>query len=371
MTSKGEEKGENKRKVTVYVMIGTDTNGNLTHKKTDSNGNTIYTGYQHDIFRLFTQQPDIKHKYDFDFVYAKKEGEMSYDAVINNVSDGTFDVVIASMWRNSKREKLVDFSMSSKLDAAAVYYLPTQGNIYTNHGSWKHILKLIAWAVLIGFIMGIIIFIFSPKRKRFHKGVTKKGFFYRSILTTISSMFGEMGYLSENSPNNLRGIIITIIIMTISFVFLSYFQARITTSMLESRINRNLNTFNIQRGTLLGQKGSAVPKYIEDNGGKVEYVEGLNNDQLLQLYFKNKDKYSGAILSYVDGYPYLELYPNLNVSIGFGNVQSHMPVNPKKPYLLEDINRVFAQFKEDRVLHNTCNKYYKDLQDNAPICTLT
>ena len=367
MTSTGEQKIN----VIVYVMIGTDTNGNLTHKKTDANGNTIYTGYQHDIFMLFTQQPEIKNKYVFDFVYAKKEGEMSYDTVIKNVSDGTFDVVIASMWRNSKREKLVDFSMSSKLDAAAVYYVPTQANMYTQSGNWKPILKLIAIAVIIGFIMGTIIFIFSPKRKDFHKGVTKKGFFYRSILTTVSSMFGEMGYLTENSPNTLRGIIITIIIMTISFLFLSYFQARITTSMLESRINRNLNTFNIQRGTLLGQKGSAVPKYIEDHGGKVEYVEGLNNDQLMELYFKNKDKYTGAILSYVDGYPYLELYPDLNVSIGFGNVQSHMPVNPKKSYLLEDINRIFSQFKEDKILDATCNKYYKDLQDNAPICTLT
>lgn len=361
-----------KQKIKVYVMIGSDTNGNLTHKKTDTNGNTIYTGYQHDIFMLFTQQPEIKNKYVFDFVHAKREGELTYDNVLKKVSDGTFDIVIASFWRNSKREKLVDFSMSSKLDAAAVFYIPTQTNMYTPSGNWRPILKLIALAIIIGFIMGIIIFIFSPKRQGFHRGITKKGFFYRTILTTISSMFGEMGYLSENSPNNLRGIIITITIMIISFIFLSYFQARITTSMLESRINRNLNTFNIQRGLLLGQKGSAVPKYIEDRGGKVEYVEGLSNDQLIELYFKNKDKYIGVILSYVDGYPYLELYPDVTVSIGFGYVQSHMPVNPKKGYLLEDINRIFSQFKEDKILDATCHKYYKeDLQDNAPICTLT
>ena len=84
---------------------------------------------------------------------------------------------------------------------------------------------------------------------------------------------------------------------------------------------------------------------------------------------ENPDKYAGVALSYADGFKYLDKYPTLFVSLGFGVETGGYPINQKKTNILEDINKGIVILENEGTLQNTCISYYGDREDN-PICSL-
>ena len=363
-------KGEKKERIKVFVLTGEETNGIVAHKYKEQ-GNTDYRGFSLDLFRQVIEEPHMKDKYIFDFEFMKEAGKINYQEIVEHVAVGKYDVAIGGFINTAGREKIVDFTVPTKIDSTALFYVPDRSKSDIKIETIKEIATLIGLALGLGLIIGILLFYFNPKRKRLHGKITKKGFFYRTIMTAIASMFGEMGYLSENSTPNIRGILIAVSIMILAFLFVIFIQARLTSSMLEERINRNLNKYAITRGTILGHEGYALAKRFEELGAKVKYIKDADNGQLIDMYLKNRDKYIGVAISYCDGYPYLQVYPELSTSLHDNHV-SGFPINQKRTNFLNDINIGIMRMTSDQSLRALCKTYFGKIENEvSPTCTLS
>ena len=361
-----------KEHIKVFVLTGDETNGIVAHKY-KKEGKTDYRGFSLDLFRQVIEEPRMKDKYIFDFEFMKNEGKINYQEIVEQVASGKYDIAIGGFINTAGREKIVDFTVPTKIDSTALFYVPDTSKTDINIQTIKEIVQLISVAIMLGLIIGIIVFYFNPKRKFLHLKhvrMAKNGSFYRTIMTMIASMFGEMGYLSENSTPNLKGLIITATIMILAFLFVIFIQAKLTTSMLEERINRNLSLYSVTRGTILGHEGYALAKRFEELGGKVEYIKDADNGQLIDMYLKNRDKYIGVAISYCDGYPYLQVYPQLSTSLHDNHV-SGFPVNQSKTNFLEDLNMGIMRMTSDQSLRALCKTYFGKIETEvSPTCTL-
>ena len=360
-------KGEKKERIKVFVLTGPETSGIVAHEYKED-GKVLYRGYSLDIFREAIQETHMKDKYIFDFEFMKDN--ISYQEIVEQVAAGKYHIALGSFVNTPEREKIVDFTIPTKIDSAALFYIPKKSAYDLKIKTIKEIVTLIGVALGLGIIIGTLLFYFNPKRKRLHGRLTRRGFFYRTIMTAIASMFGEMGSLSENSTPNLKGVLIAVSIMILAFLLVIFIQATLTTSMVEERITTNLNPYSITRGTILGHEGYAEATQFEELGGKVEYIKDATNDQLMEMYFKNSDKYLGVALSYCDGYPYLQLYPQLSTSLHDNNL-SAFPVNELKVAFLNDLNMSITHMQSNKKLATLCEQYFGKIKtEDTPTCTL-
>jgi len=120
---------------------------------------------------------------------------------------------------------------------------------------------------------------------------------------------------------------------------------------------------------MLGLNGYVPSTSVQEYGGRIEYIKDATIDDIMTKYMQNPDEYSGVAISYADGFKYLDKYPNLFVSLGFGVETGGFPVTQNKPELIEDINKGVVLLENDGTLQNTCIFYYGD-EPNNPICSL-
>jgi hypothetical protein len=120
---------------------------------------------------------------------------------------------------------------------------------------------------------------------------------------------------------------------------------------------------------ILGLKGYIPTNSIQEYGGRIEYIKDGTIDDIMTEYIQNPDKYAGVALSYADGFKYLDKYPHLFVSLGFGVETGGYPIAQNNPDLLEDVNKGIVFLENEGTLQNTCIFYYGD-RENNPICSL-
>ena len=60
-------------------------------------------------------------------------------------------------------------------------------------------------------------------------------------MTAIAALFGEMGFLAENTTLSLRGLFFVVLIMTMAFMFVLVLQAQATTFDAELQKRGTLN----------------------------------------------------------------------------------------------------------------------------------
>ena len=120
---------------------------------------------------------------------------------------------------------------------------------------------------------------------------------------------------------------------------------------------------------ILGLKGYIPTTSIQEYGGRIEYIKDGTIEDIVVKYMENPQKYAGIALSYADGFKYLDKYPALFVSLGFGVETGGYPINPTKNNILEDVNKGIVFLENEGTLQNTCVFYYGD-RPNNPICSL-
>ena len=70
-----------------------------------------------------------------------------------------------------------------------------------------------------------------------------------------------------------------------------------------------------------------------------------------------------------DGFSYLEEYPELFASLGFGIETGGFPINQANIQLSEDINNGIIELLHGDIVKNLCKSYYGDVEGN-PVCSL-
>ena len=367
MAKKKEEKPKGKETVRVYVMYGPDTSGIVASSKIVDE-KIKYKGYSWDLFQAISNVSLIKNKYDFDFTFSEL-GKNNYNQSIKDANDDKYDVLLGSYIHTEEREKLINFTTPIAIDAVAVFHEERSSLFETFKDVFIKVSYLIGILILFGILAGAALYLINPKRVGKTRAKSTSEFFYRSIMTGIATFFGEMGFLSENTTNNFKGVFLVVIIMLIAFIFILFLQAEITSSIIERKTQKGLTKRNLADRPILGHEGYAMAQKLVGYGGNVEFMKDKTNQDLFDMYVYNKGKYNGVVLTYCDGFPYKGIIPDLYASVNFGNEPVSFPVNPRKIELLDDINKAILYLRSTGALQKICFSYFGDIA-NIPACTL-
>lgn len=357
----------NNRKKTIRVLLIMGDENSLfnTTYIYSLNGDKIYQGFNWDIWKEI--QEKLKDKYNFEIT--ESEITKNYDIYVNDIEDGKYDIAIYGFTPLSTRENIY-FCIPHAITSNTVVYEKKYDIVEDFKKISITLIQIFISLIILGIIVGLVLFFFDPDRK-IHGNAIKKNntlYFLRSILTGISSIFGEMGLLSERSSLKLSGIIITVLLMGISFTVLMYFQAEITKILLTTDTN-TINHYNVEKLNLIGHSNNSDTIKLKQYGANVTEIENVSSKQLLDIYLKNKDKYDGFILSYHEAYKYKKEYNILEYSADFGNEPCSFIINKNQSELYHDVNREIANMIEELRINKICKSYFGDIK-NIPICTL-
>ena len=286
------------------------------------------------------------------------------------MSTGKYDLGLATYMQNKTRDHKVNYTVPITIDAFAVYHYSDTSVTEVFKDVLFQIGYLILILIILGIVTGILLFLVDPNRSKATNIKSRKVFLLRSIMTGISTFFGEAGFLFENSTSSIKGLIAVSIIMLIAVIFLQFMQAEITSLLIDRKMGKGISPTEIKIKPVLGHEGYAHTTRWEENGGLVERHKGKNNTDLLEIYKKNPDKYLGVVLSYYDGYPFIDLHPGITASV-FGNSPSCMIYNPNKVRFGEDLNKGLLHIRATKEKQKICRSYFGSDDPNAPpACTL-
>jgi len=357
-----------RKKIRVFVLIGPSTDGIVTHM-IKKNEKTIYKGYIWDLFYRVIKLDQIRKNYKFEFTFSDF-GKYNYDDTIKDVSEDKYDIVLGHFKHSLEREKLIDFTVPIAIDAISVFHIKRVNKMTVFFSVLKSIIWLIVVLIIVGIISGIVLyFIDYSRREMVGNDMNDRDFLLRSIMTGISSFFGEMGFLSENTSYSKKGVFVTIVIMTFAFLYTLFIQAEITSKTIENNKNTSLPTEKLSDKPILAHSGYAMAKTLEEQGGNVIFREKVTNDELFNLYLKEHQKYNGVVLSYCDGYPRMIKNSRLTRTIEYGFEPISLVVNKNRTTFFEDLNKSILYLRELGELRTICKHHYGDIK-GVPVCSL-
>lgn len=356
-----------KEEIKVFVILGSPDSLVTTTRIKSEQGGYIYYGFGWDIFQNIKRK--LKDKYEFKVTFSDLK-DNNHNKFIREVNENKYDIVIGEFFTNNYREKLINFSTPISIDSIGVLHIKKNNPFSVFFKILKKIGYKILFLILIGFVFGLLLY-FIEKGREYHserlQGSNRLRLL-RSVVTGISTMFGEMGYLSERSSLSVRGVILITIIMIVAFLFIMYIQGEITSALIKQKSD-NINK-NDSNKTLLGFKGNSSVNKLKRYGFKIIEVQNLNSDDYIKEYLNNTDKYDGVIFPYCEAYEYLKKHPNLTISIDFGNEPVSFPINENKIKFLEDVNKTITELRDNLELNRICKSYYGDIPF-VPVCSLT
>lgn len=345
------------KKEVINVLI--DVNNIPGAKKTpDGSG---YQGILYDIWKLVRDK--LQNKYTFVEHFRKLS---SAPRVIHQLSNGEYDIVIAPMQKTLARIKKVNFTNNIIVNKHTILHLPIPITISTfKMVTNKLITRPLVLSICISIILGLLLYWIEPIR--FIKARTPKLFARRrTLLSTSASLFGEAGFLSENSTMSIAGISMVIFIIIVSFFIMMIMQALITDKVLNLQKNSYYNIHNIKGKVLLCQKGYTSGSFMARYGAKIKYYDKTNKD-IIDIYIKNPTKYIGVILETFDAIGELQSNNKLVISRSdFGFLYIYWIINKRKLQLLTDVNMALFQISFNYTKYSSCKQYLS--HDNSYLC---
>ena len=363
-TKKETEKETKKETIKVFVITGPETSGIVTYEK-DVNGKKEYSGMAWDIVEELKKLPSFE-KYNFEYTFSKS-GYNNYNETVDWVSNGTYDLGLATYMQNTERESKINYSVPITIDAYAVYHYKNTSEFNLFKRVFYDVGYLLLILIVLGIIAGLFLLLIDPGRNKIKQ---TKSLFLRSVMTGISSFSGTRGALFGNATASLKGLVSVVFVMIFSLIFIQFMQAEITSTLIEEKQGAGISDDDIKMKPVLGHEGYAHTTKWEENGGKVTRHKGKSNEDLLNIYKSDPDKHIGVVLSYYDGYPFLDLHPEITASV-FGNSPSCMIYNPDKRNFGEDLNQGLLYIRSTKKLEKICKYYFSSEDSNAPpACTL-
>ena len=295
------------------------------------------------------------------------------DEIDRLMAEGKYDIGPFPFFPSAKREKKVNFSLPILFEKVVIVHNPVlmtnSTNIILNY-LLKTVLPSMLIIVILGFLLGNLLYFFDKKRG-----------YRRSLMTSIASLFGESGFLSERwggrdgflaeKYHRFSGIPMIILIFVISYFFSMGMQAY-TTAQAVSLSNINKLTYDDIAGkTFVLPEGysAAMGDSIKRLGGKIIRGKG----KVIDLYADiQKGKYDGLIIGLQrakydikeNNIKGLMISNNLDLSMQTGN----FAVIRQDIKLIEDVNRAILEAKEMKEAQEACRVHYSP--KNAFLCAL-
>ena len=354
--------------IKVLVVLGEDNDGSATKQMIEpKTGRVTYYGFNWDVWKGVSDK--LKGKYDFHTSFTNKN-DNNYNSFVEKVYRGEYDIVVGSFFHTLWRETRIDYSHPIAIDANAVLH-KNEFSVLGELGRviWKSS-EMLIYLIFIGIIVGLLLVMIDPTRAKHLSTIrgNKNLFLIRSLLTGIATMFGEMGYLSENSSLRISGVVFVIIIMALSFVLVMFIQGAIT-RILINQSGSNVTKQNVGYKRLLGHEGYSVVNKLKRFRANIDVVSNMTTEKMIEKYLAS-DTYDGCVLSYTHGYPYTKKYPDLILSIDFGNEPVSWVISQAKKVFREDVNQELLELTGTTELQRICHSYFGNINE-VPVCSLT
>ena len=175
-------------------------------------------------------------------------------------------------------------------------------------------------------------------------------------------MFGEMGFVSENSSLRFYGMIIAFIIMTVSYYFTIFLQAATTEKLIEFRRSKEINVDNIHEKKLLYPKGTGYGKAFKRLGASVKGVKTSDIDEIKKKLIKESPMWDGIAVPFMMGYMYEDKDFKLNKT-NFGLNEQALAVKFGENELLKDLNIAITHLQDTYQIKRIYNHYFGDEYD--------
>ena len=196
---------------------------------TDVDGQPVFNGYAHDLLLL------LKEKMGFDFNYTVASNETTYDQLVECVSNGICEIVVADIAKTSTRQGKVEFSASIHDNALGLVVRKNKKKTISPFGFLKPFSPAL-WLSIFG-----IIYILSAIFIGFYehgngngngngndngkiRGKSPEATLTKSLYHTIGALL-QMG--SELAPKSPSGRFQTVIVWLLSIVLVSLFTSNL------------------------------------------------------------------------------------------------------------------------------------------------
>ena len=306
-----------------------------------------YTGIVYDIWKSI--KVELSRKYDFEETFIKT---LNYTKQLRRVQNGEFHLALTSLTTNAKRSKMINFTRPLFINQKSILTKPKQGyGEYIGKIAYKLFLPPLALLIVFGIVLGNIMYVAEPKR-----GYT------RSIFSSIASMFGEMGFISENSGLKPFGIFVAFTIMTISFYFSIFLQAATTEKLMEFKRDDEINSSNIHTKQLLYAKGSGMGTAFKRLGADVKGVKVDSIDELKKKYIDEEPRWDGIAMSFMDAYNEQDEDFLINKN-NFGLNEEAIAVRIGENRLLKDLDITITRLQDTYEIRKIYNSYFGDKYD--------
>lgn len=306
-----------------------------------------YTGIVYDIWKAIKLK--LQDKYEFDETFIKT---YNFTKQIKRVQLGEFDMAVVALTTNYKRSRMVSFTRPIYINQQSILTYEDQSYIsYFFKVAVQLFLPPLILLLILGIVFGIWLYHAEPERG-----------FKRSLYSSIASMFGEMGFVSENSSLRMYGMIVAFIIMTVSYYFTIFLQAATTEKLIQFRRAQEITVDNLHEKRLLYPKGSGYGRAFKSLGANVKSVNTTSVEELKKKIIAEKGQWDGIAIPFMTGYMYQDENFKLNKT-NFGLNEQAFAVKMDETVLLRDLNVAITRLQDTYEIKRIYNYYYGDEYD--------
>ena len=263
-----------------------------------------------------------------------------------------YDMIVGPISVTEYRIKHVNYTRPLILNRIKIGYIPKtsfEEKFITLLG--KNLLLPLLSLIVLGIICGFALYAVEPSRGR-----------GRAIMSSIASMFGEMGYVSENAKLRPLGLFVVFCILLLSYYTSIYLQAYTVDKYLHISDSMELNKDNVKGCRLVTTKGSLYVKMFQDQYN-CEMFERTSKQDVVDTYRKNTNLYDGFVLDYQILKYFSQKYPNLTISDEtFSNDELAFPILKRHNHILHRINEIIVDMQDSQETKKICRKYI-DVED--------
>jgi len=335
------------RKIKVGVLIRAPY---IYRTKTD--GNDHYSGFLFEVWQLIAKQNKLTS------VYTTIEGS-NYSKIMREQGD-KFDVIIGNISNSVNRYNYVNFSNPIKINKIGIMRKKKFKTLSFLMKFVKNLTIPLIILVTTGIVLGLVLWYMDPDRTFVENEMGKKltTGWRKPLLSTVASMFGEMGGVVERSDLSFYSISAILIIMIISYFSTIYFQAMTIGDMISFDNDSIIDSKGIKNINIITIKGTALAKVVKSAGAKVEFTKAKNVTGFLDYYRENIDKYDGLLLDYDTMLNIEKKHPDLVIDphvFGYDDIQ--FAVSKNNFQLLSKINRSILELQSSLKIKKICAKY--------------
>lgn len=302
------------------------------------NSDGTYSGFLYDMWTKVKERLNLKVKETFlTKLYITK--------YINEMHDSNkFDVLIGGISVRKNRLEKVNFTRPILLNRIRVAYKNPNELYYYFKIFRESFLYPLLFLLSIGIVSGLILHHIEPKR----------GSRIRAIMTTVASMFGEAGFLTENTTLTKPGVVLVVFLLVIAYYFAIYLFT--ATQVYYQRNYRDLvvTKKNINSKRLLTLNGFFLKKVFNDiYNTPVDYVDDI--ERIPKLV--EEGRYDGFVLDYYSTKLLADKHGFKLSDDVFAIDELAFAVSKQRGNLLEKLNKELIGLQDKQESYEICKKY--------------